>query len=437
MGYYISVADSKFSIPVDKKLLKLIEAVQDIDSSNDNMKQGGIPLPPPAPAFINNIPKGDMNIIKKDEKPEEKEDSDDESYETIVPGPSNYEHGKHVSFIQELKDKLDHRRRSMLALNVGNNDIHNNNVDIQKLENKQYQQNQTHLEFLSNLVTTKSRLNHITPPPSPKLGRIVPDVPDVPELPELPEFELPEFELPELPEFELSETQIRETELLGSELPPLPPSPEVSSELSTSSDWDSTEEIIMYESDKEYQPLETYEYEYEYGFGSGYYEYESLDEIRNQYISYIGNNLKQGEDTYYDDDEEEYTYDSDEESIEVPVIPDPPKPNYTEHIEQIVEDIMNSINNNNISVNNNWISNKWVKNDIYETPNNTTEDNWDDMPDLVSLSDNENDSNDQENNNDQDEEEECFYYEYYEDTWNSDLVKRKYIDADQNRRLSL
>ena len=68
---------SEINIPVDQKLLRLIQTLH-----GETPEVIEIPAAPPGP---------------------------DDSYKVIKPGPSNYEHGQHVSFIQELKDRIERR----------------------------------------------------------------------------------------------------------------------------------------------------------------------------------------------------------------------------------------------------------------------------------------------------------------------------------------
>jgi len=84
---------------------------------------------------------------------EEEELSDSDDFEMIEPNTvSNYEHGTHVTFISELKSVLQNRRKSICV------ESPQKNIDNSKME-----------EFIADLVNGKEKLNHITPPPSPKL----------------------------------------------------------------------------------------------------------------------------------------------------------------------------------------------------------------------------------------------------------------------------
>lgn len=101
---------SDISIPVDNKLLQFVQS--------DNLKEVK-----------------DELVINLDQ-----------------PKPSNYEHGKHVSFIQELKDRLDKRRNSIMNIEVPEKS--------EIVENK----------FAKSLTESKNNLKHVTPPPSPNFG---------------------------------------------------------------------------------------------------------------------------------------------------------------------------------------------------------------------------------------------------------------------------
>lgn len=79
---------------------------------------------------------------------------------TRTKDPTNYEHGQHVSFIQELKNSLTKRRESILG-KIDKNDIEMNAPTPE------------HQQFISSLQLAKTILTHVTPPPSPELGRVI------------------------------------------------------------------------------------------------------------------------------------------------------------------------------------------------------------------------------------------------------------------------
>jgi len=84
---------------------------------------------------------------------DEEELTDSDCFEMLEPNTvSNYEHGTHVTFISELKLALQNRRKSICL------ESPKKNIDNSKME-----------EFISDLVNGKEKLNHITPPQSPKL----------------------------------------------------------------------------------------------------------------------------------------------------------------------------------------------------------------------------------------------------------------------------
>jgi len=149
---------SEISIPIDEKLLQLI-----------------IPSTNPSITPQNKEISKEIKVVKEITE-----------IGMNQPTPSNYEHGQHVSFIQELKEKLQRRRVSIQGSPSVSQD--------RTFENT----------FVNSINESKNKLKHVTPPPSPNfgLGRIVPN----------------------------SEPKLIETN-------------DESSELS----WDSTEEIIQYD----------------------------------------------------------------------------------------------------------------------------------------------------------------------------------------------
>jgi len=115
---------SEISIPIDDKLLPLI--------THEKLNK--------------------IEIIKNEKNYEEKVEIRTEPIILSQPAPGNYQHGQHVSFIQELKDKLERRRNSIM------------NIESPKktklVENT----------FTDSLFLGKNKLKHITPPPSPDFG---------------------------------------------------------------------------------------------------------------------------------------------------------------------------------------------------------------------------------------------------------------------------
>ena len=133
---------SEINIPIDSKLLRLIKFYQFNQS---------------------NVSDDLVGIHQESEESEDLEDlekSDSDNYTTILPNPSNYEHGKHVSFIHELKDKLKNRRSSLKGF-----------MEPTKKEKI----NTQHLMFVNELNSVRQTLNQVTPPISPRfgLGRVI------------------------------------------------------------------------------------------------------------------------------------------------------------------------------------------------------------------------------------------------------------------------
>lgn len=125
---------SEISIPIDEKLLQLI-----VPSTN---------------------PSKDINDMKEIKEIKEiKVVKEIKEIGLNQPTPSNYEHGQHVSFIQELKEKLQRRR-----------------VSIQGSDSPSVSKDRTFENtFVDSLNKGKNKLKHVTPPPSPNfgLGRVV------------------------------------------------------------------------------------------------------------------------------------------------------------------------------------------------------------------------------------------------------------------------
>jgi len=222
---------SEVNIPVDKKLLRLIKFVQeDIDTHNEVNKP-------------NNM--SNENEISEDSDEDCEEDLD--NYVTFQAEPSNYEHGQHVSFIQELKMKLEKRRNSIMNFKIPETVI-----DIGK-------PNEEHARFIHELGNVKNRLNRITPPSSPNfgLGRVIDNPKD--KMFELGPIDEESSELTWDSSDEESEIMITETYVIP-ELPPLPklpeeiPVPTVPEYTEYRSDSeDLSDESIVSDSDQEYE----------------------------------------------------------------------------------------------------------------------------------------------------------------------------------------
>ncbi len=355
----------EINIPIDRKLLKLIETIQEnntennteniIETTNGKIRYD-IPEAPKAPE--SNTHDSEINAER-----------DEEEYRTSLPGPSNYEHGKHVSFIQELKSKLQDRNNSELKINI----------DIVPAEIGR--SNANHLQFISNLEAIRSKLNHITPPSSPKLGRVLENIVESPS-PEIPDFpDVPDF--PDFPDI--------------SDLPPCPASPDLSIEvysetsndisidLTESSDWDSSEEII----------------------DSEIYTVSNIPRISDSNIVYkyfTNSHIKR----------------------EKHIIPAPPQTDYaSNHIEQIVESIIKTINLNNkdsdladtkdldLADNEDSIDSEITENSLLPMPSIEYDE------DMYLYRDNE-----------------WEFVEYSEDIWSDSLRKYKYQLENKNRRTS-
>ncbi len=116
---------SEINIPADQKLLRLIQSLNE----TPDVTPAEIPVAPPGP---------------------------EDTFKVIKPGPSNYEHGQHVSFIQELKDRIE--RRNL-------NPVHSD-VVTSKYESKIIKYQPTKSEFSRNIQTVKSNLK---PAPFPEI----------------------------------------------------------------------------------------------------------------------------------------------------------------------------------------------------------------------------------------------------------------------------
>ena len=137
----------EINVPVDTKLINLIRTIQ----MEAQLEIVGTCT--------------DTDIIK--ESPVIREQTHDK-YVTGVSKPTHYEHGHHVSFIQELKDKL-----SQKALEKSQEKLESGKItEIPKQEHEN-----EHLCFLNALNEQRTKLVRITPPPSPdnRLGRVLPD----------------------------------------------------------------------------------------------------------------------------------------------------------------------------------------------------------------------------------------------------------------------
>ena len=146
---------NEINIPVTKKLIKLVKSISDIESESSEL--------PPAPVII--TPEAIKEVTKEElkvEVSEELSEEDDEEYNFVQPSAvTNFEHGRHVSFIGELKSKLHKRRKSLME------------SPVFEIKTKEVEPNQEKLAFIESLTSTKNRLKHITPPPSPVLGKVL------------------------------------------------------------------------------------------------------------------------------------------------------------------------------------------------------------------------------------------------------------------------
>ena len=106
----------EINIPVDSKLLRLINAVSEISEPFEI---------PDAPTFC-------------------------DSYKTIKLTPSNLEHGKHVSFIHELKEKLELRNKK-------------ENISVILPNKVTNQPNEKHQKFINELNDMKGKLKSVSP----------------------------------------------------------------------------------------------------------------------------------------------------------------------------------------------------------------------------------------------------------------------------------
>jgi len=142
----------EINIPIDFKLVKLVNAVSEIGSNNNN----------------NN---NNSEINKKEINNENPESGEMGSSETLSIGscytektgkPSNYEHGNHVSFIHELKNKLQSRDTLLRKVNV--------NPVFPVISNIFTPSN-----FTTSISDAMKKLTHVTPPHSPDygLGKVV------------------------------------------------------------------------------------------------------------------------------------------------------------------------------------------------------------------------------------------------------------------------
>ena len=406
----------EINIPVDKKLLKLIHIIQDQNRETESIESQHT-----CEETSYNTYRERMRELNNDEiKSEETEDAEeedlevldenesDDEYNCIKPIPSNYQHGQHVSFIKELKERLEKRRNSIMA------------IDILETKVKIGEPNEDHQHFINNLSSIRANLYHVTPPPSPDFGlgrviskeaprvvsRVVPRVVVLEEVPRLNEILEEISEVPDFPK-----------------IPDLPPLPlyeleEDSSELSSSSDWDSsTEEILL--NSYEYQPM-----------------VPNVTDTEESTEVYIGS---------YDQADESDELDICDEKI----IPDPPEEKEYTHkeIEKIVEEIWKTIDQNNTNITNTpeilseelediKVLDETIEGDSTEgdstegdsTEGDSTEGEIEDSISNIAYDGVENSFN---------EPEEWVIIEYYEDTWNSEPMERKYIDVDRNRRLSI
>lgn len=131
---------SEINIPFDTKMVRLLETVSPFRRSPEAILPENIKI---------NGTKDQQVIVDPN--------SIDEYKLVSAKQPSNYEHGQHVSFIQELKNRLANRRQSI----IGDIEIPKNPIDTE--------------DFGAALANIKGQLTRITPPPSPDygLGRVI------------------------------------------------------------------------------------------------------------------------------------------------------------------------------------------------------------------------------------------------------------------------
>lgn len=156
---------SEINIPVDKKLMRLIKLIQ------TEQEQVVIPEAPPAPSFPLNLTRSvksgkdfpsDFDVtVSSDDL-----DQSDDYTTSNTSKPSNYEHGKHVSFVSELKARFKKRK---------------DRTDVERfIKNKTVEPNTPtteHQQFINSLNSAKKTLNK-TPDPVIKtfgLGRVLSD----------------------------------------------------------------------------------------------------------------------------------------------------------------------------------------------------------------------------------------------------------------------
>ena len=325
----------EINIPIDNKLIKLVEETKE--------QKEEICEIPEAPICSDDITE------KNDE------------YKPTIANPSNYEHGKHVSFIHELKEKIEQRKeqkkeqKKEQRKEQKSKENQENTEMIIKSTIAPKITNDKHSQFINELYKTKEKLQHIIPPDSPIYGKVISNDPiDLPPVPDLP--------------------------------------------------------IVSY----------------------------SLNHTYN--LSYTDDDMDSLDDSL------DYTY-SLENTEEISIIPPAPieKMYNDKHVEKIVEEIMTTINlNNNFNTNNN------VPNTPHNTPNNTPNNtpitphidyNTPNTPRKDNIDYNTIRENIENIGYDNDQlsydENQWEIIDYYEGVWNSNPVKRKYVDVGQDRRLSL
>jgi hypothetical protein len=154
----------EINIPIDSTMVRLVNAVGKNHSENTTSEK----------TILNDTKNtnifSDLNSTNEKITSEElnsetpKTFGSNEYYETEKTGkPSNYEHGNHVSFIQELKSKI--QSKSLLK-------------KVDKPTTNIFPSSVIHSEFINSIFDAKKNLSHVTPPPSPDygLGRVI-DIP--------------------------------------------------------------------------------------------------------------------------------------------------------------------------------------------------------------------------------------------------------------------
>ena len=352
---------SEINIPVDKKLLRLIKNIQDekedvigsgesleLIKSSESTKSELTELTELSEPIIKTNVMNDLfkelvqNISKKDsidtydydEEDTESEEieSDTDNYTISRSNPSNYEHGKHVSFIHELKMKLEKRRCSIM-----NFEVPISNIEIGK-------PNDEHLVFINTLSNIKNKLTRITPPSSPNfnLGRVIENIP-------VKMFENIEYELNFEDDSVTWESSDEESEIVIKE---------------------SYEYILMSESSDE-------------DFLLDIPEVTGLPEVPKYFPDSELTESTEFSESYESSEISDSSGISDSSELipEPPQVPDSPEDSYVDdHIEQIVDDIMKVVNFNTIKSSSNMTEVKSADNSMkYDKNIDDITEEWDIM----------------------------------------------------------